>query len=327
MSALFVVDPIAGLEPDIDSSVGLMAATQVLGAATWICLPEDLAVVDGRLLARATRITLRPRHRRGDHRWVVQPTWFDQEERRVIDVAAEISLVLMRLDPPVDGRYQRTLHLLDVVSAAGVRVVNRPDGILQVQEKMFALRFPELIAPTLVTADPRTVATFVGDHRAAVVKPVDGFAGTDVWLLRDGDPNGPSLAESATRRGRRHVIVQQYLPSVEAGNKRLFVLDGEIVGAVLRRPAGADFRIGAPSAPAEPDGRDLEITAALAPSLERAGIALAGLDVIDGRLIEINVTCPGGMHKTDALLGTDLSGTIMRRLLAITAKQPERVLT
>ena len=104
------------------------------------------------------------------------------------------------------------------------------------------------------------------------------------------------------------MIAQEYLPAVADGNKRLFLLDGEIVGAVLRRPSAEDFRIGAPVAEAEVDEADERIAAALAPMLAAHGIAVAGVDVIDGRLIEVNVTCPGGMHKTDALLGTDLSG-------------------
>jgi glutathione synthase len=146
-----------------------------------------------------------------------------------------------------------------------------------------------------------------------VVKPVDGFAGTDVWLLEPGR-GCRALAESATAGGR-HVIVQEYLPAVDAGNKRLFVLDGEIAGAVVRRPSAADFRIGPPVAEAAVDAADRRIVAALAPRLLAHGIAVAGLDVIDGRLIEVNVTCPGGMHKADALLGTDFSGRIARRLL------------
>ena len=111
------------------------------------------------------------------------------------------------------------------------------------------------------------------------------------------------------------MIVQEYLADVVDGNKRLFLLDGEIIGTVLRRPSADDFRIGPPVAPTEPDSDDCRITAALGPLLAAHGIALAGVDVIAGRLIEVNLTCPGGMHKTDALLGTDLSGAVMRRLL------------
>ncbi len=324
MSALFVIDPLQSLDAGIDSSVGLMAAASDADVPVWVCEPEDLAIVSGRLLARARRIVLRRRTPRGDHRWLVDSPWFDEIERRVVDVAAEVEAVLLRLDPPVDPRYLRTTYLLDTAVDAGVQVVNRPSGVRTMQEKLWALRFPELCPDTLVSADPLRVLEFVDRHGMAVVKPVDGFSGIDVWLLRDHDRNARSLVESATERGTRHVIVQEYLPSVDTGNKRLFLLDGEIVGAVDRFPSHDDFRIGPPAAAIEPDERDRYLAATLAPHLRRLGIVLAGLDVIDGRLIEINVTCPGGMHKTDALLGTDLSGATMRRLLH---RSDERVLT
>jgi glutathione synthase len=225
----------------------------------------------------------------------------------------------------VDPRYLRTTYLLDVATDAGVHVVNRPAGVRLLQEKLWALRFPQLCPATLVTADVAEVLAFADRHGAAVLKPVDGFSGIDVWLLRAGDRNARSLVESATDRGSRHVVVQEYLPSVDRGNKRLFLLDGEIVGTVDRVPSSDDFRIGPPSQAVEPDDRDQEIARTLAPYLRRLGITLAGLDVIDGRLIEVNVTCPGGMHKTDALLGTDLSGTIMRRLLHPATTRKEEV--
>jgi glutathione synthase len=324
MSALFVIDPLLGLDAGIDSSVGLMAATSDADVPVWVCEPEDLALVSGRLVARARRIALRPRVPRGDHRWLVDSPWFDDVEQRVIDVAAEVKVALLRLDPPVDPRYLRTTYLLDTAVEAGVHVVNRPSGVRTMQEKLWVLRFPDLCPDTLVTAEVDQVLAFLDLHPTAVLKPVDGFSGIDVWLLRREDRNARSLVESATGRGRRHVIVQEYLPSVDTGNKRLFVLDGEIVGAVDRFPSYDDFRIGPPAAAIEPDERDRHLVATLAPHLRDLGIVLAGLDVIDGRLIEINVTCPGGMHKTDALLGTDLSGAIMRRLLH---PANERVLT
>jgi glutathione synthase len=314
MSILFVVDPLDTLAPDIDASIGLMAAAAGLGSAIWVCGPEDLAVLHGRVLARADRVTLRPRRRGRDHRWLVEAPWYDVRESRVLDVADAVDLVMLRIDPPVDARYLHTTYLLDLVEEQGVRVVNRPEGVRALHEKVVALRFPDLCPATLVTTDPGQVRAFVTTHGQAVVKPVDGFAGQDVWLLSD-DAAATALAESATRAGRRHVIVQEFLPDVADGNKRLFLLDGDVVGAVLRRPADGDFRIGPPVAPAGVDEADRTIVATLAPMLARHGIAVAGLDVIAGRLIEVNVTCPGGMHKTDALLGTDLSGAIVRRLL------------
>ena len=307
--ALFITDPLPGLQADIDASIGLMVATQNLGLDVWTCEPEELAFTDGRVRARASRIRLRPRVAGDDHRWIVDPTWFDELGTAVVDVAS-FGVVHLRIDPPVDARYLHTTYLLD---HAGTRVINHPEGIRALHEKLVALRFPDLCPPTYVGTDPRALRAFVAQVGAAVVKPVDGFAGHGVWLVHD-DPGALSLLESATYGGRQQVIAQQYLPAVAQGNKRLFLLDGELVGAVIRRPAVGDFRIGPPVAAAEIDGHDLAIVAALGPELRKHGLAIAGVDVIDGRLIEVNVTCPGGMHKTDALLGTQISHTIVSHL-------------
>jgi glutathione synthase len=311
---LFVVDPLAALQADVDASIGLMAATQDLGCDVWVCEPEDLAVASGRVRADARQLMLAPRRRGEDHRWRVADPWYEVVASRLLDVADEVDLTMLRIDPPVDARYLHTTYLLDLVETCGGRVANRPAGIRALHEKLVALRFPHLCPETVVTCDPTAVRGLVARVGAAVVKPVDGFAGLDVWLVRDDDA-ALSLLDSATRGGRRHVIAQTFLADVESGNKRLFVLDGEVVEAVLRRPTAADFRIGAPVAPAEVDADDEAIVAALGPLLAAHGIAVAGLDVIGGRLIEVNVTCPGGMHKADALLGTDISGVTMRRLL------------
>ena len=320
MTVLLVADPLPTLDPAVDASIGLAAAGLDLGHEVWVCTPEDLSVHAGRVHARASRLTLAPRVRGADHRWLVDQDWHSLGPERDLDVAAETDLVLLRIDPPVDGRYLRTTYLLDLVELAGTRVVNRPEGVRALHEKAIALHLPDLAPETVVTADPAAVRRFVSAVGTAVLKPFDGFGGHDVWLLRD-DATCLALAESATRSGTRQVIVQPFLADVSAGNKRLFVLDGEVVGAVTRRPSASDFRIGAPVARAEVDDRDRRIVRALTPLLDRCGIAIAGLDVIAGLLIEVNVTCPGGMAKADALLGTDLSGDIMRRLLDLPSDQ------
>jgi len=324
MNVLFVTDPLVGLQADIDATIGLMTATQDLGLDVWYCEPAELAVANGNLQARAHRLQLRPRHRAdGDHRWLIDKTWFDELGTEVLDLAA-FDLVHLRIDPPVNERYLHTTYLLDLAEEAGTRVINRPEGVRAMHEKLIALRFPDLCPPTYVGAELTDLRDFVASVGTAVVKPVDGFAGLDVWLVGNNHA-AISLLESATHGGRRQVIAQQYLPAVEHGNKRLFLLDAEIVGAVLRRPCADDFRIGPPTAPADIDDADRAIVAALRPHLLRHGIALAGLDVIGGRLIEVNVTCPGGMHKTDALLGTELSHAMVHRL-AESTRQYEGVL-
>ena len=311
---LFVTDPLDTLTADIDATVGLMTAAQAEGASVWVCGPEDLAVIGGRLQARAQRVVLCERTRGEDHRWRIADPWYVVGDPERVDVAATVEVAMLRIDPPVGARYLHTTYLLDVAVAAGVRVVNDPAGIRALHEKLLPLSLPDLAPATVVGSCPLLIEDFVARHGTAVVKPVDGFAGRDVWLVGRG-PSCRALVESATAGGRRQVIAQEYLPDVADGNKRLFLLDGEIHGAVLRRPTDGDFRIGPPVAAAEIDDDDRRIADALAPVLGAHGIAVAGVDVIAGRLIEVNVTCPGGMHKTDALLGTHLSRDIARRLL------------
>ena len=290
-----------------------MDAAQARGGDVWTCGPTDLAVRDGRVQARAQRIELKPRRRGGDHRWLVERPGTPSGPGD-IDVADETSLVLMRIDPPVDARYLHTTYLLDLVEAAGTRVVNRPEGIRALHEKVVALRFPELCR-CHAGRPPNRSRHAASSPRSgtAVVKPLDGFAGIGVRLVaRHAPPT--QWPESASRGGRRHVIVQQYLVDVADGKSP--------VPARRRnhRPccAGPAFRR-LPDRPAGGGGRDRRRRprGSSPPSARRCvehGIALAGLDVIAGRLIEVNVTCPGGMHKTNALLGTDLSGAIVRGL-------------
>lgn len=313
MRALFVTDPLASLSPEVDATVGLMAATQVHDHEVWCCTPEDLRCCDGRLRARSRRIRLAPRHRAGDHRWSVDHHWWEQRTTADLDVGADCDLVHLRIDPPVDARYLHTTHLLDLVAVTGTAVVNDPRGIRVMHEKLFVQRFAGLCPTTYVGSCPQDLLRFVRSVGTTVVKPVDGFAGIGVWLVHD-DASAPSLLESATHGGSRHVIAQQFLEASLQGNKRLFLLDGDVLGAVLRRPSPGDFRIGPPVEATAVDVDDRLVVDALRPHLREHGIAVAGVDVIGGRLIEVNVTCPGGMAKTDALLGTDLSGDIVRRL-------------
>jgi glutathione synthase len=315
MNLLFVVDPLHQLDPSIDTSIGMMAAARADGHACWSTHPEDLWVSDGRLRARTRRLDVRRGTRRGDHRWDPPTPWHQVIDEQDTDVASGFDAVLLRIDPPVDARYLHTTYLLDLLAADDVPVLNRPDGVRNAHEKLFALHFPDLCPPTIVTSSDAVISDFLRSHPLAVVKPVDGFAGCDVWLLGRDDPNTTSLVDSATQRGTRKVVVQAHLAAVANGNKRLFVANGKILGAVLRRPAPPDFRIGPPCAAADINRRDRLIVDRLAPELRRLGIGFAGLDVIDGHLIEVNVTSPGALHKTDALLGTELCRQLVRELL------------
>jgi glutathione synthase len=314
MITLFVTDPLDLLDPAVDTSIGLMHAAQERGAEVWATEPGRLEVADGRVRTSARRVHLAASRPLGDHRWLVPSPWITTAEPEPLELD-RCAAVFIRTEPPVDLAYLTAMHLLDLVDRSCTAVVNDPAGIRACSEHLLPLAFPDLAPPTVVSADAATLRAFAEGVGRAVVKPVDGFAGRGVLLLDPADPNLPSLLETATERGTRPVIVQPYLAEVVDGNKRIFLWDGEPLGAVFRFPADGDFRIGCPSAPAPLTARDREICARLAPVLRRHGLRLAGLDVIGPHLIEVNVTSPGALRKADGLLGWSLCADVLDAVL------------
>lgn len=310
LAAAFVVDPLATLDASTDTSVGLMHAVQERGGEVWVTEARLLEAVGGRARAVARRVELAPSQPVGGHRWSVADPWFTAAPAQHVWLD-EMAAVFMRTEPPVDQTFMAATFILDLVDPARTVLVNDPRGLRACSEHLFPLRFPELIPPTIVTADPRTIRAFLAEHLTAVLKPVDGFSGRGVLRLHGADPNLASLIELSTGDGARPVVVQRFLPEVADGNKRVFVVAGSPVGAVYRFPAAGDFRIGAPSAEAPVTARDREICARLAPTLRRLGIHLAGLDVIGPYLIEVNVTSVGGLRKADGLLGWTLCADLV----------------
>ncbi|HEV8570849.1 MAG TPA: glutathione synthase [Actinoplanes sp.] len=315
MRIAFVADPLESLDASIDTTVGLMHAAQDRGAEVWATEARGLEAVNGRARAVARQVRLAPSRRAGGHLWAVPDTWFTATapSRVWLD---EMSAVFMRTEPPVDQAYTTATLVLDLVDRARTAMVNDPQGLRVCSEHLFPLRFPDLIPPTAVTADPDAIRSFLIQHGAVVVKPVDGYAGRGVLRLDRHDPNLASLLEISTAGGTRAVVVQRFLREVAAGNKRVIVVAGEPVGAVYRFPTGGDFRIGNPSAEAPITARDREICARLAPLLRHHGIHLAGLDVIGPYLIEVNVTSVGALRKADALLGWTLCADLLDSVLS-----------
>jgi glutathione synthase len=318
MKIAFIADPLESLDASVDTTVGLMHAAQDLGVEVWVSQAPLLEAVDGRARALARRVRLAASHPAGAHRWAVPDRWFTAGPTRQVwldDMAA----VFMRTEPPVDQTYTAATLILDLVDPTRTVMVNDPRGLRACSEHLFPLRYADLIPPTVVSADPRTIRSFLAAHATAVLKPIDGFSGRGVLRLDRHDPNLASLIEISTRGGTRAVIVQRYLREVSTGNKRIFIVDGEPVGAVLRWPAPGDFRIGNPSAVALLTARDREICARLAPALRDNGIRLAGLDIIGEHLIEVNVTSVGALRKADALLGWTLCADLLDTVLGLSA--------
>jgi glutathione synthase len=213
-------------------------------------------------------------------------------------------VVFLRKDPPVDVEYLHATQLVEL--ARGPLILNDPAALRDANEKLYVLRYPELIPHTLVSRDLAELRGFLRELGGEmVIKPVDGFAGRGVLHLRETDRNLNSLLELATGGGRVAIVAQQYLPASREGDKRIILLDGEPLGALLRIPQDNDVRgnlaAGGRSAKSTLTDREREICRTLAPDLRRRGLYFVGLDVIGGYLTEVNVTSPTGIEEINAL--------------------------
>ncbi len=303
MKIAFIIDPIARLDPGHDTSVALMEAAQNQGHEIWIAQPEDLQVIDGKAWALLQPISLQPIPLVDGH-WQVPQPWYTLTEA-VRTPLTQMDAVFMRKDPPVSTAYLYATYLLDFVNPQKTLVVNHPQGLRAANEKMFALQFTEAIPETIVTQNKQTIREFVEAKGLAVLKPLGGKAGEGILLMEAGDRNLNSLVEISTVQGQLPVMVQEYLPQAQEGDKRIILLDGEPIGAVNRIPTGKEFRgnmaTGGRVEQSSLTERELQICAQLAPTLQKNGLIFVGIDVIGGYLTEINVTSPTGIREIDRL--------------------------
>jgi glutathione synthase len=255
-------------------------------------------------VARAHPVTLRQQV--GNH--------VDLGPERTLVLDDDADVVLQREDPPVDAEYVTSTQILGLCRRA--LVLNRPSGILAANEKLYACGFPELMAETLVSRHIAQLVDFmVKLGGEMIVKPLGGRGGEGIFHVRHDDRNLFSILEQSTGFGTRRVMAQRYLPQVRGGDKRILLLDGEPLGALLRIPDPRETRsnlhVGGRPARASLDEADRRIVAALAPALRRDGLFFVGIDVIGGFLTEVNVTSPTGLQEIDAFDGVRLEERVL----------------
>jgi glutathione synthase len=300
----FVVDPLPRLLPDKDTTIAFMREAAARGHDVWTGQAERLGVAEGG----------QPYAWLAPTRVFERDDWFELGEPTLRHLR-DFDVVWMRKDPPYDLDYFYWTHILDLVHAPTL-VVNAPRGLRDVTEKLFTLRHPELCPETLVSRSIEELLDFrdkLGGEM--IIKPLGGSGGEGVFHLTPDDRNVRAILEIATRHGREYQMGQRYLPQVRDGDKRLIVLEGEPIGAVLRVPrpweSRANFHVGGTAVRAPITARDREICAALAPDLAEHGILFAGLDVIGDLLTELNVTSPTGIREINALDGVRLERQVL----------------
>src|SRR3954447_11424728 len=298
------MDPLEKINISGDSTFALMLKAQELGHKMFHYLAEDLTYNGGRLYAGAHEVSVQAVA--GDH--------FRLGEFAILDLGKDIDVVLMRQDPPFDLGYITATHLLERIQTETL-VVNDPAAVRDAPEKVWVLDFAQYMPPTMVTRSIGAARKFLADHGEIVIKPLHGNAGKAVFKIGADGANLSALMELFNATYREPHVIQKFLPEIAQGDKRIVLVDGEVAGAINRRPAQGDIRsnlaAGGTAEAAELTDTEREICSALAPELKRRGLLFVGIDVIGGRwLTEINVTSPTGIVAIDKFNGTDTAGLI-----------------
>ena len=301
-----VMDPIGAIAYAKDSTLAMLLAAEKRGFALSYLEQGDLMLRDGIALGRTRPLTVR-----------ADPKgWFTLGEP-VTEPLGRLDCILMRKDPPFDTEYIYSTYILERAEGQGALVVNRPQGLRDMNEKVYTAWFPQCCAPTLVTRDMGEMGAFLREHGRIVVKPLEGMGGRSIFVLKHGDPNARVVFEMLTNYGHRFAIVQRYLPEIAtSGDSRVLLVDGEPAPyALARMPSGEDHRgnlaAGARGVGRPLNDRDRWLAREIGPVLAARGMLFVGLDVIGGFVTEINVTSPTGIRELDQQFGTDIGALLI----------------
>ncbi len=306
----FILDPLDKLKAYKDSSVAMMRAAAARGHEIWTIQRVALTWREGTAAARAVPIRLTA----DDH------AWFEAGEARTLPLTA-FDAVLMRQDPPFDFEYVTATWMLECAARAGARIFNDPRAIRDHSEKLAIAEFPQFTPTTLVARDAVDIHAFIDELGDVILKPLDGMGGSQIFRVAASDPNRNVIVETLTQEGRRTIMAQRYLPEISAGDKRVLLIGGEVVPWSLARiPKAGETRgnlaAGGRGVAMPLTDAERAVAEHLAPVLWARGLLLVGLDLIGGRLTEINVTSPTCMVEIAAQSGFDVAGLFVDRLEA-----------
>lgn len=304
-----VMDPLPSVHPDKDTTFALMLEAQKRGHELWVVHHRDLFCIDADVRAMGRRAE------------VFRPAAAGEPHHRFHQSAplalADLDVVWMRTDPPVDADYLYATHLLSLVEARGTFVMNRPAALRDANEKLYALNFPELIPRTLLTRDVARLKEFLDEVGGTMIlKPPYGWGGLGIFHVRADDRNLNAILETATENGRALTLAQQYIEEVrDLGDERVIMLDGEPLGAIARIPRADEHRsnlhVGGSARRVVLGPRERRICDRVGPTLRAAGLWFVGLDIIGDYLTEVNVTSPTGIQEIDHLDGVCLESKVI----------------
>lgn len=307
------MDPIQSINYLKDTSLSILLAAQQQGFRLFYMEQQDLFLENGVPYAEVQPLRV----------FDNPDCWHELGGRSAVPMA-ELTVVLMRKDPPLDSEFIYSTYILEAAEKLGTLVVNKPQSLRDCNEKVFATEFPQCTPPLLVSRSLKRLKSFLQEHQDVVFKPLDGMGGASIFRVKADDQNLNVILETLTQHGNQTIMAQKYLPEITDGDKRVLIVDGEVVPYCLARiPSASDFRgnlaAGGKGEVRPLSERDQWIAEQVAPVLVERGLLFVGLDIIGDYLTEINVTSPTCVQEIDraknTAIGDKLIAAINRRLL------------
>lgn len=300
-----VMDPIEAIAYKKDATMAMLWAAQDKGWDLYYMEQGGLYLDQGEAYARMAplKVFRDPQH------------WFERGEYQDTRLS-DLNAVLMRKDPPFDNEYIYSTYILEAAEREGTLIVNRCQSLRDCNEKVFATQFPQCCPPVLVSADMERLKAFHALHNDAIFKPLDGMGGSAIFRVKPEDPNINVILEILTNEGKQTIMAQKFIPQIDAGDKRILMINGEAIPYCLARvPLAGETRgnlaAGGQGVAQPLTDRDWEIAKTVGPTLREKGLLFVGLDVIGDYLTEINVTSPTCIREIDAAYDLDIAGQLM----------------
>ena len=303
-----VMDPISAIDPKKDSSLAMLMEAAKRDYEIYYMEQKDLKLIDGCATAQATIIEI----------FDDQKKWYKSKSNVSIDLK-ELNIILMRKDPPFDMEYIYTTYVLDKAEEDGVLIVNKPQSLRDMNEKVYTAWFPECTPSTLISRSMAEIKLFLGQHKKIVVKPLDGMGGKSIFVVDENDGNANVIIETLTNYGKCSAMAQVFIPEIKDGDKRILLIDGKPVPYALARIPSKDDNRGNLVMGAVGEGRDLTerdklICSKISETLKKKGILFCGIDVIGDYLTEINSTSPTGIRELDSIYNLNIASDLFDML-------------
>ena len=293
MKILLIIDPIGKLNQEWDNSLLIGAHMLSRGHQVWCADIPDLWALNNDVFVRSKPLVFTPKKNLKKQ--------FSTGTSKIWN-AKNFDLILIRKEPPVNESYLYMTYLLEMISGS-VKIMNHPRGIRNANEKLWTLRFPKWIPKTLAAADPENILNFAHTSGATIIKPLNQKGGKDVFILNSGSA---ARMKQMLNGEKNFIMAQKQLPQNKGvGEKRIILLNGKVLCAYLKKPKKGEFRanldLGANFLPTTLTLKEKKLIRELAPQLRKEGLDFVGLDVLQEKLLEVNVTCPAGVSEASSL--------------------------